>query len=69
MHGSSSSWVETAGQILDLVRDATALYPKIDVKEIAVVLVHSQDHLLPTMTRRLSEYCARVLRRRGDGFA
>lgn len=63
--GGGYSGVETAGEILDLVRAAAALYPSVDVEDIHVVLVHSRDHLLPTMTRRLSEYCARVLRRRG----
>ncbi len=63
--GGGYSGVETAGQILDLVRDAAVLYPEIDVGDIHVVLVHSGESLLPTLVPRLSEYCARILRKRG----
>lgn len=63
--GGGYSGVETAGQVLDLVRDAAKLHPRIDADDVRVVLVHSGEYLLPTLVRRLSEYCAQVLRRRG----
>lgn len=63
--GGGYSGVETAGQILDLVRGAAALYRGIDARDIRVVLIHSRNHLLPTLDLKLSEYCARLMRQRG----
>ncbi len=63
--GGGYSGVETAGQILDLFRGVDRHYARIALHELRVVLVHSGDRLLPTLTPRLGEYCARVMSDRG----
>ena len=63
--GGGYSGVETAGQILDLLRSIRGYYPTVSEQDLQVHLVHSQDHLLPTLSRRLGEYSARKLRERG----
>jgi NADH dehydrogenase len=63
--GGGYSGVETAGQILDLLRSIQRYYPAISRNDWQVHLIHSQDHLLPTLSRRLGEYSAGKLREKG----
>ncbi len=63
--GGGYSGVETAGQLLDLLEDVHHLYPNIEHDDFSVTLVHSRDHLLPTLRRSLGEYTARKLTERG----
>lgn len=63
--GGGFSGVETAGQILDLFGVIHKYYPRVSWEDLAVYLVHSRDHVLPTLNRRLGEYTATQLRRRG----
>lgn len=63
--GGGYSGVETAGQILDLLNGMHRYYHHIEQKDFRVVLVHSQSHLLPTLSNRLGDYAARVLQKRG----
>jgi len=63
--GGGYSGVETAGEILDLVDDLHRYYPRMEKKDLRVVLVHSGERILPVMNRRLSEYAEANLRRRG----
>ncbi len=63
--GGGYSGVETAGQILDLLDDVHHLYRNIRQEDYAVTLIHSRDHLLPTLKRSLGEYTARKLEKRG----
>jgi NADH dehydrogenase len=63
--GGGYSGVETAGHILDLYQSIRRYYPSIAGTDVQVHLIHSRDHLLPTLSRRLGEYSARKLTERG----
>jgi NADH dehydrogenase len=63
--GGGYSGVETAGHMLDLFESIRVYYPNVGERDIQVHLVHGGDHLLPTLSRRLGEYSAMKLRRRG----
>jgi NADH:ubiquinone reductase (H+-translocating) len=63
--GGGYSGVETAGQIWDLLRDVERLYPRINPKELRLVLVHSGSYLLPQIGEELGKYCEQQLRMRG----
>lgn len=63
--GGGYSGVETAGQIMDLLDSIHPFYRNVDKGDFGVALIHSRDHLLPTMTRRLGEYTAGKLAERG----
>jgi len=63
--GGGYSGVETAGQILDLVRGINYLYPRIARSEYKVILIHSGKHLLPEISETLGAYCEKNLQERG----
>ncbi len=63
--GGGYSGTETAGQIVDLVRDVGYLYPGIRRGDIRVVLIHSGATLMPEMGERLGRYAQRELEKRG----
>lgn len=63
--GGGYSGVETAGEILDLMADMHRWYENIDQSDFEVVLIHSQDHLLPTLNRKLGEFARAKLEERG----
>ena len=63
--GGGYSGVETAGQILDLFRAIRRYYPGIKSGDVHVSLIHSRDHLLPTLSRSLGQYAGDELRSRG----
>jgi len=57
--------VEVVAELNDFVRSVAKNYPQIDPREIRVVLVHSQDRILPEVSRKLGEFAQRILRKRG----
>ena len=63
--GGGYSGVETAGQILDLFNSIAKYYKNIDKKDFSVELIHSRDHLLPTLSVSLGKYAERKLSERG----
>ena len=63
--GGGYSGVETAGQILDLFQGINRYYGNVGPDDFRVFLIHSRDHLLPTLSRKLGAYAERVLRHRG----
>ncbi len=63
--GGGYSGVETAGQIIDLLDSIHKFYRNVDVGDYQVSLIHSRDHLLPTMTPQLGKYTADKLADRG----
>jgi len=63
--GGGYTGVETAGHLLDLFSTIHAYYPGIAQTDLKVWLIHSGDHLLPTLNRRLGDYSARKLQERG----
>ncbi|MDF3128527.1 FAD-dependent oxidoreductase [Kiritimatiellaeota bacterium B1221] len=63
--GGGYSGVETAGQILDLLRSVCKYYSQVDSDDYSVSLVHSRDHLLPTLHEKLGAYTGEVLEKNG----
>ncbi|MDQ8179606.1 FAD-dependent oxidoreductase [Pelagicoccus sp. SDUM812005] len=63
--GGGYSGVETAGQLIDLAQAIHKHYKHVDWADFSFTLVHSRDHLLPTLHRSLGEYTAAQLKRRG----
>jgi NADH dehydrogenase len=63
--GGGYSGVETAGHILDFFSSICRYYPNISKDEIQIHLIHGGDHLLPTLSRKLGEYSAKKLVKRG----
>ncbi|MFP4281920.1 MAG: FAD-dependent oxidoreductase [Opitutales bacterium] len=63
--GGGYSGVETAGEILDLLRRMVRFYENVSPEEYEVVLVHSREVLLPTLSPSLGRYAAEKLEARG----
>ena len=63
--GGGYSGVETAGQIIDLFHGIQKYYSNIKDDEFEVILIHSRDHLLPTLSTKLGKYAEKILRSRG----
>jgi NADH dehydrogenase len=63
--GGGFSGVEVCAELNDFVREVAAHYRGIDPKEIRVVLVHSQDRILPEMNEKLATFAQTILRKRG----
>jgi len=63
--GGGFSGVEVAAELNDLVRGAVTSYRGIDPKEVKVVLVHSQDRILPEVSPALAAFAEKKLRARG----
>ncbi|MEM9159611.1 MAG: FAD-dependent oxidoreductase [Verrucomicrobiota bacterium] len=63
--GGGYSGVETAGQMIDLLRFACRFYKNISIEECRVSLIHSREALLPTLSEKLGRYTANILTKRG----
>jgi NADH:ubiquinone reductase (H+-translocating) len=63
--GGGFSGVEVVAELNDFVRGVAASYPQIDPREIRVVLVHSQDRILPEVPEKLGRFAQRILGARG----
>jgi NADH dehydrogenase len=63
--GGGFSGVEVAAELNDFVREVASTYRGIDPAEIRVVLVHSQERVLPEMAEPLALFAQRLLRQRG----
>lgn len=63
--GGGYSGVETAGQLLDLFHTIHKFFRQIDGSDFSVSLVHSREHLLPTLSQSLGDYAENKLRKRG----
>jgi NADH dehydrogenase len=66
--GGGYSGVETAGEILDLLRGVAKYYISLDPKEFRVILIHSRERILGTLSSNLGQYAERKLRQRGMEF-
>ena len=66
--GGGYTGVETAGQMLDFVRDAHGFYTNLRDTEPRVILVHSRGELLADIGAELGAYAAGVLERNGVGL-
>lgn len=63
--GGGYTGVETAGQLLDFVRDAHRFYTQLRDTKPRVVLVHSRGRLLPEIGDKLGAYAEDVLEEAG----
>jgi NADH dehydrogenase len=63
--GGGYTGVETAGQIMDLLREVRHLYANLRDTEPRIVLAHSRAHLLEEIGPKLGDYAQRVLEKRG----
>ena len=63
--GGGHSGVETAGQMMDLIRGVCRFYDMVRPDEPRVTLVHSRERLLPTLDETLADYTRRKLERNG----
>lgn len=63
--GGGHSGVETAGQMIDLIRGVCRYYDLISEHEPTVTIVHGQERLLPTLNQALGEYTGRQLSKSG----
>ena len=63
--GGGFSGVEVAAELNDFVRAVARNYRGLDPKEIRVLLVHSQDRILPEVTEKLARFAQTLLEKRG----
>ncbi len=63
--GGGYSGVETAGEILDMIHEASRYYQNISSEDLRVVLIHSRERILNTLSDSLGDYAARKLVARG----
>jgi len=63
--GGGFSGVEVAAELNDFVREIGRNYKGIDLREIRVVLVHSQDRILPELSEKLAVFAQNILMKRG----
>lgn len=63
--GGGYTGVETAGQILALVKGAKGFYANLNDTPARVILIHSRAHLLEEIGPELGDYAQRVLEKRG----
>ena len=63
--GGGFSGIETAGELHDLLVDATKYYPAISRDEIHVVVVEARPEILPGFTEKLAKFAHESLVQRG----
>jgi NADH dehydrogenase len=63
--GAGYAGVEALAELSDLVRDAARFYPELEGREQHWVLVDAAPSILPEIPRRLGDYAAHELERRG----
>jgi len=63
--GGGFSGVEVAAELNDFVRKVIRNYRHVDPAEVRVVLLHSQDRILPELDEKLALYAQKILAKRG----
>ncbi|MDF1741905.1 MAG: FAD-dependent oxidoreductase [Verrucomicrobiales bacterium] len=63
--GGGYSGVETAGEVLDLVKGVAKYYRYVSEDDLRVVLVHSRNRVLHTLGDELGDYAGKKLTERG----
>ena len=66
--GGGFAGAELAGGLNDFARGMLAFYPNVPRDEVAVVLVHSRDRILPELSDELAAYALERMRARGVTF-
>lgn len=63
--GGGYSGVETAGQMIDLLRSMCGFYEQVKPDDFSVTLVHSGEKVLPMLSANLADYTATQLQAMG----
>jgi NADH dehydrogenase len=63
--GGGYSGVETAGQMMDLLRGVCRFYENVRLEDCSVSLVHAGEHLLPMLSESLALYTEKKLAQMG----
>jgi NADH:ubiquinone reductase (H+-translocating) len=63
--GGGFSGVEVAAELNDFLRGVAKNYRSLDPREIRVVLVHSQERILPELPEDLARFAQKILQERG----
>jgi NADH dehydrogenase len=63
--GGGFSGVEVVAELNDFVRGVARKYRGLDPAEIRVVLLHSQDRILPEVSEKLAVFAQKILQKRG----
>jgi NADH dehydrogenase len=63
--GGGFSGVEVVAELNDFVREIARNYRGIDPQEIRIVLVHSQNRILPEVSEKLARFAEKILVKRG----
>lgn len=64
--GGGFSGVEAAADLNSFLRTVTAKhYENVDPKDVRVILLHSQDRILPEVSQKLSAFAKRVIEKQG----
>ena len=63
--GGGFSGVEVAAELNDFVRGVARNYPRIDAREIRIVLLHAGDRILPEVAESLAVFAQKILVKRG----
>jgi len=63
--GGGYSGVETAGQMIDLLRSICCYYETVKDNDYSVTLIHSGDRVLPMLSEKLAIYTGKQLQKMG----
>ena len=66
--GAGFAGIETAGELMDLLRDAKKHYPSIPTKEIEVIVLEALPSILPGFNQKLAEFAKKKMEGRGIEF-
>jgi len=63
--GAGFAGIETAGELLDLLRDVRKYYPHIQRKDVRVIVLEALPSILPGFTEKLAKFAQKKLVERG----
>lgn len=63
--GAGFAGIETAGELVDLLRDARKYYPHINKEDIRVVVIEALSAILPGFNEKLANFALKKLNERG----
>ena len=63
--GGGFAGIETAGELMDLLLDASKYYPKIDTKDIKVIVLEALPNILPGFDEKLAKFAHNLLSKHG----
>jgi NADH dehydrogenase len=66
--GGGFAGVELGGALNDFARGILADYPNLNPNELNIVLVHSQERILPELSKSLARYAQKKMEARGVTF-